>query len=252
MAKAKKKSGFMGARRANSLPLSERIKEAPINAVIRSGVDMKKLKKLGVPTWEIVRELKGYVTDLLFQIVKPITDKDIAPRFDAAAKLANDEIRNAILYRLGQLQRDITIWETVIDDAFRNADGKTGPVEAEHFQWFVELGAHTTKLIQGIENSITPIMNEIETTITVMNYNMLGVTPAEFEALSDESRQKLACVTYVRKVLAWNKANPNDPIDMHLGVIGMKQKGLLEDAEIDKAEIEVLAEQDEVATLIGG
>ena len=103
------------------------------------------------------------------------------------------------------------------------------------YEWFVQLKPKMDNIVDGYRNTMVPIINEIETLITVMNYDILGVTPAEFEVLPNQAQQELVLATYGRRVAEYNLANPDNQIDPSVVMLPKNQAsalGLIDVAEV--------------------
>lgn len=211
---AKKRSGYFGARGARGRITREKGGlRATAQAKIYNGIDIGKLNKKYAPKWENVLSTYDDIKKMIKDSVDMLSTEGGGARWDASAKLASPEMRETVGYRIYQFERDARMWDEITDDVFAGAIGKTGNLELEDYDWFVTVGPKITNIINGWQNSMIPIFNEIETCISVMNYEILGVTPAEFEVLPDKTKQELVVAKYGARVAEYNLANPDNPID---------------------------------------
>lgn len=225
----KKKTGFIGARgaRARLVRTSTGLQTVAMPKVYH-GIDMDKFNKKHAPKWESVHEIYEDIKKLVFSAANELSTQTQGPRWDAASKLAPADLSATVQYRIAQVDRDTQLWSDIVEDTFAASKGKTGPVDMSDYEWFVQLEPKMRNIRDGYYNTMVPILNEIETLISVMNYDILGVTPAEFEVLPPQAQQELVLVTYGKRVAEYNLANPNNQIDPSVVMLPGRQQNNVE------------------------
>ena len=234
----KKKSGFFGARGARSrvVRTSSGLQTVAVPKVYH-GIDMDKFNKKYAPKWEDVHSVYEDLKSMVFSAANELSTRTQGPRWDAASKLAAPGLSATVQYRIAQIDRDTQLWSDIVEDMFEGAKGKTGPIDMVDYEWFVQLKPKMDNIVDGYRNTMVPIINEIETLITVMNYDILGVTPAEFEVLPNQAQQELVLATYGRRVAEYNLANPDNQIDPSVVMLPKHQAsalGLIDVAEVTR------------------
>lgn len=177
-------------------------------------IDIKTFKlNENKPTWEDLTTVHGAGIKLLQAYVNELSRSGTAFHMHTVAKLTGSEFASGINNMLGILNRDIANWVSTLNGVFSPVVGRSGPIHVEDMELARNLHIELSNCLDGIENTLTPLLAELAVWVLIADQKIIGNNLAELEVLKPELRQALIKQRYTEAVEQYNLV-ANDRMDL--------------------------------------
>ena len=173
--------------------------------------------------WEDIHNIYAGCKKVLQAYVSELTSSSQAYHMRTVATLNGADFQLAINTYLGYLNRDIQNWAGILDQIYAPVKDDRGNVAPSRvFEWH-SIGEQLSNVMNGIENSLTPLLSEIATWVIIGDQNIIGYNIAELEALDAEQRKSLVLSQYTDAITIHN-AKGKEQINMKAVLANLSAK----------------------------
>ena len=154
--------------------------------------------------WEDIHNIYAGCTKVLDAYMQELNSSSQAYHMRTVATLNGYDFQLGINTYLEYLNRDINNWYGILQQVYEPAKHESGKVPPSRvFEWH-SIGEQLSNIMNGIENSLTPLLCEIATFVIIGDQNIIGYNVAELETLSKEQRKALVLSQYTDAINVHN------------------------------------------------